>query len=82
MASSLLYQYKSKEAQMPHARTDTLPLRPRTSLLRRMTDALSDAATRRRDRKALAQLDPHLLRDIGIDAEDARVESTKPFWQP
>ena len=38
--------------------------------------------TRRRDRQRLGRLDAHLLRDIGLDAQDARRESDKPFWQP
>ena len=36
---------------------------------------------RRRQRQALAELDPHLLRDIGIDPHEAMAEATKPFWR-
>jgi uncharacterized protein YjiS (DUF1127 family) len=32
-------------------------------------------------RRALGDLDAHLLRDIGIDADVARRESSKPFWR-
>ena len=35
---------------------------------------------RSRSRRALAELDPHLLKDIGLSSYDARVESIKPFW--
>lgn len=36
---------------------------------------------RSRQRRRLAQLDDHLLRDIGIDRLAAMEEVTKPFWQ-
>ena len=36
---------------------------------------------RARTRKHLARLDPHLLRDIGIDTRAARREAARPFWQ-
>jgi uncharacterized protein YjiS (DUF1127 family) len=36
---------------------------------------------RSRQRDALRELDPHLLRDIGISPEQARAEAGKPFWR-
>lgn len=36
---------------------------------------------RRRQRRALRDLDDHLLRDIGIDRSDALREGRKPFWR-
>lgn len=36
---------------------------------------------RARQRYRLAELDDHLLRDIGITTRQAREESEKPFWQ-
>lgn len=33
-----------------------------------------------RQRHALAQLDAHLLEDIGVSAREADVESRKPLW--
>ncbi|WP_334223880.1 DUF1127 domain-containing protein [Thiosocius teredinicola] len=36
---------------------------------------------RARQRRALARLDPRLLRDIGISPEQARQEIDKPFWR-
>jgi len=33
-----------------------------------------------RQRQALAQLDAHLLEDIGISAREASIESKKPLW--
>lgn len=35
----------------------------------------------RRTRLALAHLDAHLLRDIGISREAARAEAQRPFWR-
>lgn len=67
---------------MPHANIQTTPLRSQTGLFQRMLTAFSVAHTRRRERHRLAQLDTHILRDIGLDAQDARRECAKPFWQP
>jgi uncharacterized protein YjiS (DUF1127 family) len=36
---------------------------------------------RHRQRQRLAQLDPRLLRDIGITHRDAQRECDKPFWR-
>jgi uncharacterized protein YjiS (DUF1127 family) len=36
---------------------------------------------RRRQRSALAELDDHLLKDIGVSREDALREVDKPFWR-
>jgi uncharacterized protein YjiS (DUF1127 family) len=36
---------------------------------------------RGRSRRALATLDDHQLRDIGVTRAEARLESAKPFWQ-
>jgi len=33
-----------------------------------------------RQRRTLAQLDPHLLKDIGITPEMARKEAIRPIW--
>ena len=33
-----------------------------------------------RERRALATLDPHLLRDMGLDAGAAAREAERPFW--
>jgi uncharacterized protein YjiS (DUF1127 family) len=35
---------------------------------------------RARSRRALADLNDHLLRDVGLTAAEARRESAKPFW--
>lgn len=36
---------------------------------------------RHRQRRVLAGLDDHLLKDIGISRADAWQESAKPFWR-
>ena len=36
---------------------------------------------RRRQRRALGQLDERMLRDIGIGRYDAEHEISKPFWR-
>jgi uncharacterized protein YjiS (DUF1127 family) len=77
-----LYQHKSQVAKMPQIHIQTIPLRARKSFVARLTTALAVALTRSRDRQRLGQLDAHLLRDIGLDATEARRESAKPFWQP
>jgi uncharacterized protein YjiS (DUF1127 family) len=77
-----LYQYKSEEAQMPQTQIQTIPLRAPRGIFARTLTFFSVALTRRRDRQRLSRLDAHLLHDIGIDAQDARREAAKPFWQP
>ena len=37
---------------------------------------------RSRQRRALAQLDDHLLRDIGLTRDETRRECANPFWKP
>ena len=37
---------------------------------------------RRRQRRALLELDEHLLADIGVSREQAKREANKLFWMP
>ncbi len=37
--------------------------------------------TRRKTRRTLKDLEPYLLRDIGLDRAAANAEANKPFWQ-
>lgn len=67
---------------MPQTQIQSLPLRAPRGIVARTLTALTAALTRRRDRQRLAHLDAHLLRDIGLDAREARQECAKPFWQP
>ncbi len=46
----------------------------------RLWNALVLWDERARQRHALAQLDDHLLRDIGLDPHTVRTECYKPFW--
>lgn len=60
----------------------SLPLRRRGNVLARLMTAVRVAALRHRERRQLAALDPHLLRDIGLDSQTADSECAKPFWKP
>ncbi|EBA10839.1 DUF1127 domain-containing protein [Roseobacter sp. CCS2] len=43
--------------------------------------AVTSWDTRRKTRRALMGLEPHLLNDIGLDRLSAQAEAAKPFWQ-
>lgn len=58
-----------------------LPFAGRFGLLTRLVRTLSEAIIRQRERQSLGHLDAHLLRDIGLSPEQARIEAAKPFWQ-
>lgn len=61
---------------------------PSVSLERRLREALSRRlwraavrwAARARQRRDLAELDAHLLKDIGLTSGEAAREAAKPFW--
>ncbi len=53
-------------------------LRARAGLLQRLFAALSLY----RQRQHLGRLDAHMLRDIGLTAEQARAEADLPIWHP
>lgn len=57
------------------SRRQSSPRRPR-SILSTVLDVLS----LRRQRRRLAELDPHLLRDIGITLDEARREAELHVW--
>lgn len=52
----------------------------RPSLLRRLLDGLASRETEARARHRLARLEPHLLRDIGMTAEEAKALAKRPEW--
>ena len=61
---------------------------PRSSFSARLGGMLSTAlatprlwARRRHDRRALSQLDNHMLRDIGFDRTQADAMAARPFWR-
>jgi uncharacterized protein YjiS (DUF1127 family) len=60
----------------------------RPSFSARLGDVLSAALAtprlwtrRRHDRRALSQLDNHMLRDIGFDRAQADEMAARPFWR-
>lgn len=48
--------------------------------LRNPLSVLREWQVRARDRAALRDLDPRLIEDVGLSAEDIRREVRKPFW--
>ena len=54
----------------------------RYSLCARLHRALAQWQARGRSRRLLAELDEHMLRDIGIDPAQVWRETGKWFWQP
>lgn len=52
------------------------PARQRLSLTARILRAVELT----RQRRQLAQLDPHLLDDIGLSRNDALIEAARPPW--
>jgi uncharacterized protein YjiS (DUF1127 family) len=50
------------------------------SVLRRFLRLIGLARVIRQHRQSLGRLDPHLLRDIGITAEQAETEARRPIW--
>lgn len=53
----------------------------RLALRPRPLAALAAALAAHRSRNALARLDPHLLRDIGLTREEALAETARPLWK-
>jgi uncharacterized protein YjiS (DUF1127 family) len=51
------------------------------SLTRAVVDLVDTWRERRRQRRALLDLGPDLLKDIGLDPAEAWYEGTKPFWR-
>lgn len=49
-------------------------------LLIRVLDTLYDWQARHRERNALAELDPRMLKDLGLTRTDIGREIDKPFW--
>ena len=61
---------------------------PRSAFSAKVGDMLSMAlatprlwARRRHDRRALSQLDDHMLRDIGFDRTRVEAMAARPFWR-
>ncbi|MCW1917353.1 DUF1127 domain-containing protein [Rhodobacter sp. KR11] len=52
----------------------------RLATRRRFWHIIARALALHQSRKGLAALDAHMLRDIGLTAEEARREATRPLW--
>ncbi len=52
-----------------------------TSAYARLAAILTEWAQRGASRRALRDLDEHMLRDIGITAQEAKREASVPFWR-
>jgi uncharacterized protein YjiS (DUF1127 family) len=50
-------------------------------VLRGLIETVAVWIVRRRQRQALAELDEHLLDDVGLSREQARREAARPFWK-
>jgi uncharacterized protein YjiS (DUF1127 family) len=44
-------------------------------------ETLRAAWGRHRSRRRIAQLDPQMLKDIGVSYAEAEAEANKPFWR-
>ena len=62
------------ESLLAHSRSGRPLIQPLARWLR-------NTAERRRQRLALAALDDHLLRDIGVTREQALSEARRPAWR-
>ena len=50
-------------------------------LIVNLVDTVLDWQDRARQRRQMAMMDDHLLRDIGLSRADLECEYAKPFWQ-
>ena len=50
-------------------------------VLIRLADLLATWEQRARERRHLAEMSNHMLKDLGISRTDARREAEKPFWR-
>jgi uncharacterized protein YjiS (DUF1127 family) len=57
------------------------PLPPVARALHALTVLVATWENRFMTRRALRDLDPHLLKDIGVPEHLAHIEGTKPFWR-
>ena len=68
------------EAPSPFERSRSTP-RVASRLLTRVMESLGRTTERYRQRRALAELDERLLRDVGLDRRKAECELRKRFWE-
>lgn len=67
----------TRPAPLPHL--DSLP--PVSRMLVVLGLELARWHSRSRSRRALARLDDHMLRDIGLSEQSRAHEADKPFWR-
>jgi uncharacterized protein YjiS (DUF1127 family) len=63
---------------LPH---EWLAVRDRPTRNALSWDGLRAAWRRYRSRQTIAQLDGHMLKDIGVSFAEAEAEANKPFWR-
>lgn len=68
-------------ASFPQGFPATPALRPKLPWRARVGGWMRAAYRRHRSRQLLAQLDGHLLKDIGVSYTEAETEANKHFWQ-
>ena len=56
-------------------------LTPATAAALRVVGILAKWEERRRTRRGLGRLDPHLLKDVGLTPHDVAREMTRPMWR-
>jgi uncharacterized protein YjiS (DUF1127 family) len=77
-----LLNITSPLGQMRPGETDAqASIDARTYFLRRVLNAVREYFQHRKQRRDLAALDEHLLRDVGITPRDAEAEARTPFWK-
>ena len=57
-----------------------MPIETSIHFLARLARTLSLCVHRASERRVLLDLDDHLLRDLGLTRERARLEAGRPFW--
>lgn len=57
------------------------PLPPISGVLHGLTLLVLRWEERRQTRRSLRDLDAHMLNDIGVPPDIARLEGAKPFWR-
>ena len=72
---------RSQMTAPPLILSNLQPLPPLSRIVIALAQTVLTWDLRRHGRRALRNLDPHLLRDIGLTEQAATIEAGKPFWQ-
>ncbi|MBH62059.1 MAG: hypothetical protein CL569_06350 [Alphaproteobacteria bacterium] len=75
--------FRAKTVKIPMYRTASYRIRTSwfNGLFRTLFDLLVEWNERAIQRRQLAEMDPRMLKDIGITHTDAWHKSNKPFWR-